>query len=121
MTSARCFANLMRTATVQCRTKNFEMVRVISSLSPGLYLRHISRSFVRLCAPADCAGLSVQLGIDLTDSEFKELMQTIDEDNSNEIDYNEFASSGVLGSKLFAARTSNSGCSTRKDLLEKRK
>ena len=86
-----------------------------------MHLKHISGSFVRLCGPAACAGLSVQLGIDLTDSEFKELMQTIDEDNSNEIDYNEFASSGVLGSKLFAPRTSNSGCSTRKDLLEKRK
>jgi Ca2+-binding EF-hand superfamily protein len=66
-------------------------------------------------------GLSLQLGINLTDSEFKELMQTIDEDNSNEIDYNEFAASGMLGSKLFAARTSNSGCSTRLELLEKRK
>ena len=31
-------------------------------------------------------------------------MQTLDEDNSNEIDYNEFASSGVVGGKFFAAR-----------------
>ena len=69
----------------------------------------------------EVAGLRVQLGIHLTDSEFTELMQTIDEDNSNEIDYNEFAASGVIGSKFFAARTQNSGCSTRKDLLEKRK
>ena len=45
----------------------------------------------------------------------------LDEDDSNEIDYNEFAASGMLGSKLFAARTSNSGCSTRLELLEKRK
>ena len=27
-----------------------------------------------------------------------------DEDNSNEIDYNEFANSGVMGGKFFAAR-----------------
>merc|ERR1719240_2059265 len=66
-------------------------------------------------------GLSVQLGINLSDAEFQELMQTIDEDNSNEIDYNEFAASGMIGSKFFAARTRNSACSTRKELLEKRK
>ena len=85
-------------------------------------MKRISKSLVHCCARFDhCAGLRVQLGIELTDSEFKELMQTIDEDDSNEIDYNEFAKSGKLGSKLFAARTSNSGCSTRKELLEKRK
>ncbi len=66
-------------------------------------------------------GLSVQLGIDISDEEFATLMKTIDEDNSNEIDYNEFAKSGMLGSKLFAARTMSSGCGTRKELLEKRK
>lgn len=43
-------------------------------------------------------------GIVLDDREYGELMQTLDEDNSNEIDYNEFASSGVVGGKFFAAR-----------------
>lgn len=43
-------------------------------------------------------------GIALDDKEFGELMETLDEDNSNEIDYNEFASSGVVGGKFFAAR-----------------
>lgn len=43
-------------------------------------------------------------GIVLDDREYRELMETLDEDNSNEIDYNEFASSGVVGGKFFAAR-----------------
>jgi Ca2+-binding EF-hand superfamily protein len=43
-------------------------------------------------------------GIALDDREYGELMETLDEDGSNEIDYNEFASSGVVGGKFFAAR-----------------
>ena len=64
-----------------------------------------------------------QVGIELNDGEFGELLDTLDEDNSNEIDYNEFANSGVMGGKYFSARNPNgfSGCSTKKDLIDKRK
>ena len=63
------------------------------------------------------------LGIELTDSEFSELMATVDEDNSNEIDYNEFANSGIMGGKFFAARSTAgfSGCKTKKEMSLKRR
>ena len=62
-------------------------------------------------------------GIDLSDKEFVELMETLDEDDSNEIDYNEFAQSGVVGGKYFAARDPKgfSGEVTKKKMLDKRK
>merc|ERR1711865_731626 len=60
-------------------------------------------------------------GIDLTEREFQQLMGTIDEDNSGEIDYQEFAKSGVIGGRLFAARTKSSGARTRNELLKDRK
>ena len=90
-------------------------------------------------------GLS-NCGIDLSDREFADLMLTLDEDGSNEIDCeqdhtcfnesvtkchprvlanvdNEFASSAIVGGKYFAARDPKgfSGCKTRKMLLDKRK
>jgi calmodulin len=62
-------------------------------------------------------------GIPLEDQEFKDLLKTLDEDNSNEIDYNEFADSGMMGGKYFAARDPKgfSGCTTKAGLLDKRK
>lgn len=63
------------------------------------------------------------LGINLTDTEFTELMETVDEDNSNEIDYNEFANSGIMGGKFFAARNPQgfSGCKTNAEVIVKRR
>lgn len=93
------------------------------------------------------------LGIVVSDDEFAELMETLDEvqyisrtnsvgfqiaddtaltlscgtvvpqDNSNEIDYNEFANSGVMGGKFFAARNPKgfSGMNTQKEVVEKRR
>jgi|EP01049_Picozoa_sp_SAG25_P003792 calmodulin len=49
-------------------------------------------------------------GVELTDAEFRELMTTLDEDGTNEIDYPEFASSAVAGGKYFSARDP-AGCS----------
>ena len=65
----------------------------------------------------------MQVGIDLNEQDFEELLQTLDEDHSNEIDYNEFANSGVMGGKYFAARSAKgfSGCTTKKQLLDKRR
>lgn len=50
-------------------------------------------------------------------------MDTLDEDGSNEIDYNEFASSGVVGGKYFSARDPQgfSGEFTKKAMIDKRK
>lgn len=61
------------------------------------------------------------IGVDVSEAEFQELIRTVDEDNSGEIDYNEFAASGIIGGKLFAARTRCSGCRTRGELLEVRR
>ena len=51
------------------------------------------------------------------------MMETIDEDNSNEIDYQEFANSGVMGGKFFAARSAQgySGCRTNKEIVNRRR
>jgi hypothetical protein len=49
-------------------------------------------------------------------------METVDEDNSNEIDYNEFANSGIMGGKFFAARNPQgfSGCKTNAEVRTRR-
>eukprot|EP01052_Picozoa_sp_SAG31_P012474 SAG31_NODE_731_length_12498_cov_7.368336_2_plen_475_part_00 len=61
------------------------------------------------------------LGIEMSESDFSKLIETVDEDGSNEIDYNEFARSGVMGGKFFAARAGGfSGCRTRSELLQHR-
>ena len=47
----------------------------------------------------------------------------VSQDDSNEIDYNEFANSGVMGGKFFAARNPKgfSGMNTQKEVVEKRR
>ena len=66
-------------------------------------------------------GLS-SLGVELPDDKFKELCELIDEDNSGDIDYQEFANADVMGSRLFKARNvqGHSGVPTVSQLHYKR-
>ena len=86
---------VFRRITAQLETKfsNFRTVfRKFDENHDGTLSQHEFRKGLDNC------------GVQLTDKEYNELMETLDEDGSNEIDYNEFASSGMVGGKYFSAR-----------------
>lgn len=87
--------DVFRRITNQLETKfsNFRSVfRKFDENHDGTLSQHEFRKGLENC------------GIVLDDKEYSELMKTLDEDNSNEIDYNEFSASGMVGGKFFAAR-----------------